>query len=96
MINRQDCEKCVKLSYCNDNDIVCLEKYEVRDFAKFYNKLSEELKKILDVEIKVRNKIEEIVKETINKRPHSDNKIFENILAVIKEAKDEYSSFDRK
>ena len=32
------------------------------------------------------NRIKEIVQETINKRPHSDNQIFENILEVIKEA----------
>lgn len=31
-------------------------------------------------------RIKEIVQETINKRPHSDNTIFENILEVIKEA----------
>lgn len=32
------------------------------------------------------DRIKEIVQETINKRPHSDNQIFENILEVIKEA----------
>lgn len=32
------------------------------------------------------DEIKEIVQETINKRPHSDNTIFENILEIIKEA----------
>lgn len=32
------------------------------------------------------NKINELVQETINKRPHSDNTVFYNILQIIKEA----------
>lgn len=32
------------------------------------------------------NKIKEIVQRTINKRPHSDNTIFENILKIIEGA----------
>ena len=36
--------------------------------------------------VEVVNKIKEIVQETINKRHHSDNQIFENILEIIKEA----------
>ena len=31
-------------------------------------------------------KIKELVQNTINKRPHSDNTVLENILKIIKEA----------
>lgn len=31
------------------------------------------------------DRIKKLVQETINKRPHSDNQIFENILEIIKE-----------
>ena len=38
------------------------------------------------------NKIKEIVQETINKRPHSDNKQFKEILKIIEEADSIYKS----
>ena len=38
--------------------------------------------------MEVINKIEQLVQEVIKRRPHSDNTIFENILEIIKEAKE--------